>query len=134
MAFEPMPLSRGPLSFDHPEWGLEMLRNCFYMLVLAFLLVNPALALNSPDLVSYEPNNLIQFSKAHGRNADADCVPQAITRLGRLRIRFGVDVLVDLLDFRRPDSPGKKLHLFDPHDKFSGGSGIVTERRRESRG
>jgi hypothetical protein len=104
--------------------------------------VNPARALNSPDLVSCEPNNLIQFLKAHGRNADADCVSQAITRLGGFRIPSGVDFLVDLLDFRRRDSPGEKLHLFDPHNKFpsvpalkfSGGSGIVTERRRKPRG
>jgi len=95
-----------------------MLRNSFFVLVLAFVLVNSALALTCPDLVSYEPNNLIQFLKAHGRNADADCVSQAITRLGGFRTPSGADVLVDLLDFRRPDSPGEKLHLFDPHDKF----------------
>ena len=95
-----------------------MLRNSFFVFVLAFLLVNSALALNCPDLVSYEPNNLIQFLKAHGRDADADCVSQAITRLGGFRTSSGTDVLADLLDFRRPDSASEKLHLFDAHDRF----------------
>jgi hypothetical protein len=103
-----------------------MLRNRLLVSVLATLLLNSALALDCPDVVSYKPNNLIQFLKAHGRNADADCVSQAITRLGGFRIPSGVDFLVDLLDFRRRDSPGEKLHLFDPHNKFPSVPGLFS--------
>jgi hypothetical protein len=95
-----------------------MLRNRLLVSVLATLLLNSALALDCPDVVSYKPNNLIQFLKAHGRNADPDCVSQAITRLGGFRTPSGADVLLDLLDFQRPESEGEKLHLFDAHDKF----------------
>lgn len=95
-----------------------MLRNRLLVSVLAALLLNSAWGLDCPDVVSYTPNNLIQFLKAHGRNADPDCVSQAITRLGGFRTPSGADVLLDLLDFQRPESEGEKLHLFDAHDKF----------------
>jgi hypothetical protein len=89
-------------------------------LVLIFILslVSAANAMDCSDIASSKPSDLVQFLKTQGREADEECVSQAIVRLGGFRTTSGIDVLIDLLDFQRPQSTSEKLHLFDPHDKF----------------
>jgi len=87
-------------------------------LVLAFCLVSSVGAIDCSDVPTSKPNELVQFLKTQAREADSECVSRAITRLGGFRSNSGTDVLIDLLDFQRPESQGEKLDLFDAHDKF----------------
>ncbi len=87
-------------------------------LVLALCLVGSVGAIDCSDIPASKPNELVQFLKTQARDADPDCVSRAITRLGDFRTDSGTDVLIDLLDFQRPESESEKLHLFDAHDKF----------------
>ena len=70
------------------------------------------------SVTSSGPSDLIKFLKTEASKADPACVAQAITRLGDSRSPSGVEVLVDLLDYKRPASIKEKYHLSDSNDTF----------------
>jgi hypothetical protein len=93
-------------------------RNFTVGVIFVVLVSGLARALECPKPVESDPADLVQFLEAQARTADPECVTLAIRRLGEFRSPLGIAVLVDLLDFRRPDSDAEKLHVFDAHDKF----------------
>jgi hypothetical protein len=103
-----------------------MRHNFVFGLVLVVLAANPARTLDCADLAASKPDDLVQFLQTQARHADPDCVARAIVRLGDFRAPSGVEALVDLLDFQRPESPREKAHLFDMHDKFPAVSALLS--------
>jgi hypothetical protein len=95
-------------------------------LILVVLLAGCARALDCGDLASSKPADLISFLQTEEGRADPDCVSRVIVRLGDLRAPSGAEVLVELLDFQRPESALEKAHLFDMHDKFPAVSALLS--------
>jgi hypothetical protein len=93
-----------------------MIRICSIVLIL--FVSNICRTLDCFNLPTSKPNELVQFLKTQGREADPECVSKAITRLGDFRSNLGTDVLIDLLDFKRPESDRETFGVADGHDKF----------------
>jgi len=91
---------------------------CVLRLILPLCLVTYVEAIDCSDVPTSKPNELAQFLKAQAREADSECVSQMISRLGEFRRASNANVLIDLLDFQRPESAREKASLFDMHDKF----------------
>jgi hypothetical protein len=95
-----------------------MHRSLIPMMVSLLLSAGFAGATDCPKQVESNPADLVQYLETQGRTADPECVTKAIGRLGEFRSPAGVPVLIDLLDFRRPDSDAERMRLFDMHDRF----------------
>src|SRR5215813_8847517 len=95
-----------------------MQRNFILCVILVALVTSFVRALECPAAVESTPADLVQFLQTQARTADPECVTRAIRRLGESRSTLGAAVLVDLLDFRRPDSEAEKMRIFDMHDRF----------------
>ena len=105
-------------SFTSRKESPKMKKSFVLSLFLVMLVPGLARALECPEAVESTPADLVQFLEMQARTADPECVTRAIGRLGEFRSPLGTAVLVDLLDFRRPDSEVERLHAFDMHDRF----------------
>ena len=94
------------------------MRRCALLMLFAVLFANSTLAFDCADLASSKAADLVEFLQTQAVNSDPDCVSRAIVRLGDFRAASGSEVLVELLDFQRPESALEKAHLFDMHDKY----------------
>lgn len=94
------------------------MQNLCALFVLVVFSAGIAPALDCPREVASEPSELVQFLKTQASIAAPGCVTQAITRLSNFRTPLGSAVLIDLLDFRRPESLKEKYHLGDTNDKY----------------
>jgi hypothetical protein len=102
-----------------------MLRWTGLFILIAFTGVL-ASATECPEVASAGVPELVQYLKTKSSTADPTCVAQAITRLGNFRSILGVQVLVSLLDYRRPESEKERYHLYDAHDIFPAVPALVS--------
>lgn len=78
----------------------------------------PVFAQNCNDTQETTPDGLIRFLQKVATHRDDPCVTQAIKRLGEQRYRPAIDVLADLLDYRRGPSKGELAGVRDLHSLY----------------
>jgi len=71
-----------------------------------------------PDLSSSSTKELISFLERNGHAADPACVKKIITQLGDAKQVAAINVLISLLEFRRPDTEMEKQHLLSIEDRY----------------
>jgi hypothetical protein len=71
---------------------------------------------------------LVSFLRTNASNADPQCVTDAIWQLGESKSasRAAIDVLISLLDFRRPQTNPERMHISINRDWFPAVSALFS--------
>lgn len=71
-----------------------------------------------PDTASAPAKELIGFLESNGRTADPECVRKVIVQFGEAKDTSAINVLIGLLDFRRPDNEMEKKGFLRMEDRY----------------
>jgi hypothetical protein len=70
------------------------------------------------EVVSFDSDQVVTFLSTGAHTASPECVTAAIRRAEELRAANAKDVLVTLLDFKRPETEREKMHISSLRDAF----------------
>lgn len=89
-------------------------------LVLGVLVCAQLQAADCAEVKEISSEKLINYLKTNARTGDPKCVTEAIYTLGESKSggKHATEVLINLLDFRRPETDREKMHVSSTRDWY----------------
>ncbi|MGH9508582.1 MAG: hypothetical protein ACRD2M_01480 [Terriglobales bacterium] len=104
-----------------------MLSRVLVALAFAMVMCGQIEAADCEAFKDLQPKDLVVFLRTSAHAADPQCVTDAIIRLGdsRPKERGSIELLISLLDFRRPETEAERMHVSSNRDWFPAVSALV---------